>query len=92
MATLANYKLSSTDWVSLNSVRSITVGDSFNVQNLSYYPVHVYESTTKPLITDNSGPILWPKGWLTVRSGSDETWVKLVDGYNGVATLHIGTN
>lgn len=82
------------DWVSLNAIRSITVGNAFKIQNKSTTWAVLQESATQPLPDDTNGELLTDlfhtEPSKIVAVGSLEIWAKsTINGRN--ATISVQT-
>lgn len=71
------------DWVNINTVSGVGVGDAFNIQNVSMSDVYLVESSTTP---SNSlrPPVLYNPTYgelskASVESGSLVMWAKCVN-------------
>ena len=81
MTTYNNVSQEASDWVSVNSVSSVTVGDAFTLQNNHTGVVYVSESGSKPDINAGNFLRLYPPSFaglsiINVSADSGEIWVR----------------
>ena len=93
MAAFNNVVVSGDDWVDINTLSGAPVGGAISIQNVGTASVFLQESTTKPLITNNNGGVLFTAEYgdlsnAVVASGSLKMWAKLKDA-NKPTTLSI---
>ena len=93
MAAFNSVAVSGNDWVDINTLSGAPVGGAISIQNTGTASCLLQESTTKPLITNNNGGVLFTAEYgdlskAVVASGSLKMWAKLKDA-NKPTTLSI---
>ena len=91
MAVYNTVSVAGDTWVNVNTAAGVTVGNAFNVQNISMSDVYLVESATLP--TNTSAPILYNPSFdnlskASVDAGSLALWAKCVNA-SSVAQLAI---
>ena len=80
MATLPNQTIVGGDWISLNTLFGVLVGNPFSVMNRSHYNLIIQESNTEPLSTDYNGKLLMSVNTnycnINIWAGAQEVWVR----------------
>lgn len=79
MATLNDVEVDSEDWYSLFNLSGQPVGTSMELQIKSVAPVIIRQQSSKPLLSDNNGRVLYdlrtPSGYINI-TGNEDVWVK----------------
>lgn len=91
MAVYQTVSVNGNTWVNVNTAAGVTVGNAFNIQNISMSDVYLVESATLP--TNTSAPILFNPSFgelskASVDTGSVALWAKCVNS-SSVAQLAI---
>jgi len=81
MASYNKISQKASDWVSVNTLSSVTVGDAFTIQNNNTEVVLVSEGITKPTLTADNYLKLYSAEYaglslVNVTSGSGQIWVR----------------
>lgn len=90
---LPDVRLTNNQWVSLNSITGIQVGNYFRIKNKSNTPFLLFKNTTQPLADSKNGVLVsdvYEDGlFYEVQSGSEEVWVK---GFGAIISIDVSND
>lgn len=79
---MSDISIPTTEWVSANTLGSISVGNAFYIMNKSNSDILIIRSSEQPDDDSVEGAVITPKGesyaFWTIESGDEEVWLKAI--------------